>query len=284
MPSGIERVFDRRETRRARAGGHTRASSGVRSRPSPCSPVSVPPSDAVSATTASRMRVDALAPVAAPDVDERIHVDVRVAGMPEDHAARIVRGENLAERRGRMPGAALGGTAQSSMNCIDRRFGSSRARIGLAAWRSSHSSVSVGRSRAIRTVVAPASRKIRSIARAAAAAASASAPSTSASSADSRLGRHRTRRAARRRDIEKCAIEQLARDRARRSRAATAARDRVLDRSRTRRAHCSSHAAAGARSSSSSTKNASVPSLPTSRSTSSRDLSECPRGRSPTNP
>ena len=99
------------------------------------------------------------------------------------------------------------------MNCIDFRLGSSRERIGLAAWRSSHNSVSVGlverdshdRSHPILGRVArlraPRFPPFRH-----------SSPSTSAKRAASVPAGTSLDAAAGRDDVEKCAVEQLARD------------------------------------------------------------------------
>ena len=107
-------------------------------------------------------------------------------------------------------GRRSGGTAPSSMNCMEARAGCSRERIGLAPWRSSHSVCSMRGSRATVTCVAPDSRKARSSMRAPSCASAGCSPSISASSTASASGGDGKWRAAASRDVEKGAVEQLA--------------------------------------------------------------------------
>ena len=219
---------------RARRRARRAPSSGVRSRPSPCSPVSVPPSAAVSATTVVQNRVDARrASRGCPTSTSGFTWTCASPRARRSRRASRSRRESR-ERRGRTPGDCAGGTAPSSMNCIDRRFGSSRARIGLAACRSSHSSVSVGRSSATRTVVAPASRKICLDRAGAAAAARVRRPLLDLGEQRRLgLGRHRTRRAARRaRRREMCDRAVRRRPRQPRAPATAAATAASIDRER----------------------------------------------------
>jgi hypothetical protein len=70
------------------------------------------------------------APSVAPNVDERIHVHVRVTRVAEDDAGNVVRRERR-RTPARNPRDGSGGTTPSSMNCIDLSDGS-RTRAGSA--------------------------------------------------------------------------------------------------------------------------------------------------------
>ena len=71
---------------------------------------------------------------------------------------RMPREESAARTPRTYSGSRDGGTAPSSMTCMDRSSGCSRAMVVLARWRSSHSIASVRRSIATVTAVAPAAR------------------------------------------------------------------------------------------------------------------------------
>ena len=132
--------------------------------------------------------LDALAPIGPTNIDERIHVHVRVAGVSEDHAANVRGVERTHGRRARSRASARGGTAPSSMNCIDLSAGSRRVRIGLAAWRSAQSACSVGVvQRELHGRRAAIPRMLRRARARFAAAADVVSPSTSASSTASAL-------------------------------------------------------------------------------------------------
>ncbi len=168
-----------------------------------------------------------------------------------------------------MPPRCSGGTAPSSMNCIDLSAGSSRDSTGLAAWRSSHSAASASVPSASSTCVAPCARIPRDKAvapslAAAGDAASISIRSTASVSAGNRVAVSPARAASRTKSRNvRSSNSQAAAPASRAIRAAPTAASSVGNAARRL-------AVAPGRSMSANSmpaKTASVPSLPTSKST-----------------
>ena len=157
---------------------HTRSSSGVRRRPSPCSPARVPPSCAVSDVTSSRIERT---------VSRQSRLRTSMSGFTctcESPACpKMTPRTSWRARISRTPrtycGRRSGGIAESSMNCIDLSEGERRFRIGLAACRSAQRRASSSELSAMVTRVAPHDTIACSITLAVAAAAAASPASIS---------------------------------------------------------------------------------------------------------